>query len=117
MKVPGCPDSTGGRQLSDAPVGVAEKSGTASALFRPDRCRQPLGSRVSRRLATMKSFFNPAAKPSIGWPCNLSLSAALLLILALMTGPWSPAAAASGEATAAAASGEATSHCEPHWVA
>ena len=47
----------------------------------------------------MKCFFDSAVAPSIGWQCNLFLSEALLLILVLITGPWSPAAAASGEAT------------------
>ena len=42
----------------------------------------------------MKSFFNPAAKPSIGWPRNLSRSAALIVLLMLVAAPWHRAAAA-----------------------
>ena len=36
----------------------------------------------------MKSFFNPAAKPSLGWPRNLSRLAALLVLLTLVVLPW-----------------------------
>ena len=42
----------------------------------------------------MKSFFNPAAKPSIKWPGDLSLSAGLLLLLMPVAAPWHSVAAA-----------------------
>ncbi len=46
----------------------------------------------------MKSFCDSAVTPSTRWSRHLSLSAALLLPSVLVTVPWSPATATSGEA-------------------